>query len=308
MSSSSEKITTKIDGAGTRSGVIAHLSARIIWGAATFYVSLAATSDSLRLFEQRVFWAFAFMLLIGAARGELAVVWRVLGNRKDMAITLLASALISTNWFVVIWCAMNGQLIVAGIGFFLAPLLMILAGSLLFREDRLTNVLPSLACCCAGIAVHFWGNLAFPWPVFVIAGSTTAYTMLRKRYPLPTFAANLLESGLALLGTAAVVVLLRGPADLLPPSEDSWLYYAGLGVLTSVPMLFYVYSLPQVTMLLVGYLQYVTPTIIMAAGVAAGEPIGLSQAGGLFLIWCAVGLYLLQPGKRQPGVRLQAER
>jgi chloramphenicol-sensitive protein RarD len=301
-------MTTRIVGAGTRSGVIAHLSARIIWGAATYYVSKATTGDSLRLFEQRVFWAFAFILLIGAACGEVAVVRRVLANRKDMAITLLASALSASIWFVVIWCAMNGQLIVAGIGLFLAPPLMILAGSLLFLEDRLTNVLPSLACCCTGIAVHFWGNLTFTWPVFVIAGSTCAYTMLRKRYPLPTLVANLLESGIALLGIVAVVALLRGPANLLPPNEDGWLYYAGLGVMTAMPMLFYLYSLPRVTMLLVGYLQYVTPTIMMVAGIAAGEPVGLPQAGGLFLIWCAVALYWLQPGKRQQSVRLQADQ
>lgn len=293
MVSASTSLRSNSEPIAERSGALAHVSARVIWGAATFYFSMAATSDSLRLFEQRVGWAFLFLSLIALARREWTAIGRVLADPAALLITALASFAIATNWFVVIWCAKNGELVAAGIGFFVAPLLMILAGALLFSEATLRSIALSFALCAAGVVLYFWGSLAFPWPVFAVAISTTAYTLLRKIYPLATFPANVLESGIALIGTTLIISALRGPADLLPPSEDHVLYYLGLGVITSVPMLLYVYSLPHVPMLLVGYLQYVTPTIMMGVALLIGETVSISQIFGLCLIWLAALIYLV---------------
>jgi chloramphenicol-sensitive protein RarD len=276
-----------------RSGLVAQVSARVMWGASTFYISLSAANDSLRVFEQRIFWAFILMLCACAARREIMTIRNVVGDRAALLTNMAASAIIASNWFVVIWCAKNGALVAAALGFFLAPLLMIVAGAVLFSETPLRGVALSLSICCAGIVLYFWGSFAFPWPVFLVALSTTAYTLLRKARPFPALAANVMDAGLALVGTTFILLVLEGPAALLPPAEDNWLYYPGLGLITAVPMLFYVYSLPNVSMILIGYLQYITPTIIMAIGMLAGEVIRPPQAAGLGLIWLAIVVYLI---------------
>lgn len=295
MVSASTSLRSNSDPIVGTSGTLAHISARVIWGAATFYFSMAASSDSLRLFEQRICWAFLLLSLIAVVRREWTAIWRVLLDPSALFITVLASLAIATNWFVVIWCAKNGELVAAGIGFFVAPLLMILSGALLFSEATLRNVALSLALCAAGVILYFWGSLAFPWPVFAVAISTTTYTLLRKIYPLATLPANVLESGIALIGTTLIVAALRGPAALLPPAEDHVFYYLGLGIITSIPMLLYVYSLPYVPMLLIGYLQYVTPTIMMGVALLIGETVTISQIVGLCLIWLAALIYLVGP-------------
>lgn len=296
-------LTPMSDAFTRRTGPLANVSARVIWGAATFYFGLSASDDGLRVFEQRVLWAFIFLCAIATVSGAWGAVGRALADPVTASRTALAALCIATNWFVVIWCSKNGQLVPAGIGFFVAPLLMILAGALLFAERNLRDIALSLVLCSLGVALYFQGSIAFPWPVFAVALSTTAYTLLRKKYPLATMTANVLEAGFALFATTLLILLLRGPADLLPPPENHLAYYVGLGVITSAPMVLYVYSLAHVSLTLVGYFQYVTPTIMMAVALASGEGVKMLQIAGLGLIWVAAAIYLVQQGSKQGGAR-----
>ncbi|MHB8886101.1 MAG: EamA family transporter [Methylovirgula sp.] len=192
---------------GENSGVLANISARGIWGAATLYFSMASAKDSLRIFEQRVLWAFVFLWLIVFLRWEWAGIIWALVNPSVALSTAAAFLSIAINWFVVIRCAKNGQLVATGIGFFLVPLLMIFAGALLFSEAKLSDTVLSLVLRVIGVLFYFKGSLSFPWPVFAVAISTTIYTLLRKTCPLATFPANILEIGFALIGVTTLIVL-----------------------------------------------------------------------------------------------------
>lgn len=287
-------------------GIVANIGARVFWGAATYYFSLSSMTDARSLFAFRVFWAFAFSLIVCLALGQRTVLLRSVRDLHSFWVSVLASLLIASNWFVVIRSVTDGDLVTTSLGFYVSPLLTVGCGIVLLGERFNAGVVLSLALCAAAVMLLFRHAASTPWPVLYIAATSTAYAYLRKLRPLPTVVANTIETGVATLVAPMLFAAASGGIWLPATHGDSVPYLAGLGVVTTLPMLLYVYSLDKIPLALTGYLQYVTPTLMIAVGaLVLHEPIGASKSAAIGLIWVSVIVWFVS--KQAPFGRLSRQ-
>ncbi|NLH79455.1 MAG: EamA family transporter [Phyllobacteriaceae bacterium] len=282
-------------------GLAANVAARLFWGLASWVIGLARSPEVLRIFEQRLLWAFVFTVGITLAAGQGRALLALAGNRRLGPITVVSALLIASNWFVVIWCVRNGELASAGLGFFAAPVLTVAGGIWLLGERNSVAVVASLGLCVCGVAIYFGDSAAEPFAAIHVAVTSAVYALLRKRFPLPSAIANTAELTVALAVTSVLTAVLDGPAALLPPEVDGLGFYVLLGAVTTLPMLLYVHSLRLISVSLAGYVQYVTPTVMLAvAFFVFHEPVGGARIAGLALIWLSILMFAVGARAARP--------
>lgn len=93
---------------------------------------------------------------------------------------LLASVLISINWFVYIWAVNHGFLLEASLGYYINPLVSVLLGILFLKErlNRLQVVAVSIAAAAVIISAFQYGSI--PYIALLLAFSFGLYGLCKK--------------------------------------------------------------------------------------------------------------------------------
>lgn len=214
----------------------------------------------------------------------------------------LASGLIVTcNWGVYIWAANSGHLLQTSIGYYLCPLCSIALGVILFK-DRLT-VMQKVATVLAALGVGYFiiVNGGDIWIAFALAVTFSVYGAVKKKggYPaLPGMAFESLLTGL--IGAAALAVGAIAPWvwQLAPATPDAMAVVGpmadmallmGCGVLTAIPLLLFSAAANRVSLTVIGFIQYVSPTIaLVLAVVFFGEQFTVAHGVCFVLIWLGI--------------------
>lgn len=278
-------------------GLAQNILSRILWGSVSIYIGLMPVKNFLLVFSHRVTWAFVFSLFLVIFFDRTKQLYGELINPKKLAYNFLIGFTITSNWFVVIYCIEHNQLLKASMGFYIAPIFAVALGVIFLKEKINIFIMISLLSCLTGVYFISHASLMFPWPVAWVAITSALYALGRKRYPLDPFVTSTLESGMAmiimLLYISVIGVLNQ---DFVRASLHSLGIFIGLGVLSTIPMMFYASSLKKLPLALIGYLQYITPTIMFLVSIFLfGEKINVYTLVGLLFIWMAIAIYLSSP-------------
>ncbi|MFX4717413.1 hypothetical protein ABTB07_21160, partial [Acinetobacter baumannii] len=115
-----------------------------------------------------------------------------------------------------------------------------------------------------------------------------------------------------LLAPLAVVALLwagpSGPGSQWPAHDaHTWLFFLLSGPVTAIPLLLFAAGARRVPLSTMGFLQYITPSILALMGVfLSGETFAGPRAVGFVFIWVALALYTaegLWAGRRAAAAR-----
>lgn len=275
-------------------GFWAALGAYAWWGSLPLYFRALHGVPSLEVVAHRVVWS---LLLVGAilflrrSFGELLAVFR----SRTLLLPLVGSALlIAANWLIYVWAVNAGHVVAASLGYYLIPMLNVLMGSVLLGErlGRLQWVAVALAG--AGVAVLAAGAFTSLWIGVSLALTFGFYGLIRKVIPTGPLVGLAAETVLlapvalgALLWWQAQGVLALGHGD----ATTSALLVAS-GVITTVPLLLFAFGAQRLTLVTLGLLQYVGPSIQLAIGIMLfNEPLSLAHKIAFPLIWCGLAVY-----------------
>ena len=115
-----------------REGLIAALTCYLLWGVFPVYFKLVETVPAIEVLLHRVIWAVPFGALMIYLRRQWPEVRRGLTHRAMLA-WLSASALcIAVNWYIYIYAVQTDQIFQASLGYYINPLIFVLAGVVLF--------------------------------------------------------------------------------------------------------------------------------------------------------------------------------
>ena len=275
-------------------GFWAALGAYAWWGSLPLYFRSLHGVPSMEVVAHRVVWSLLLVmgiLLIRRSLSELITVFR----SRTLLLPLVASALlIAGNWLIYVWAVNAGHVVAASLGYYLIPMLNVLMGYALLGE-RLSRVQwLAVAFAGAGVAVLAAGALTSLWIGVSLALTFGIYGLIRKLIPTGPLVGLAAET--VLLAPVALAALLwwqwqgnlafgqAGPAT-------NWLLVAS-GIITTVPLLMFAYGAQRLTLVTLGLLQYVGPTIQLAIGLFLfNEPLTLAHTIAFPLIWCGLALY-----------------
>ncbi len=278
----------------TRTGVLAGLSAYILWGLLPVYWKILGIVPSAELLAWRVAGAglIAWMFIMFRARP----LSRKIRSRRVIAYILIAAVLISCNWGLYLWAVSSGRIVEASLGYYINPLINVILGVIFFSE-RLGRI-RYIAIFLATIAVVLMtlDSGVFPWLSLILALSFGFYGFAVKQLPPEIDSIEVLALETALLSPLSIgYLVLRGLEDSLHftgygPLVTVMLIFAG--VVTLLPLWLFGVGARRIPLSTMGFLQYIAPTIMLLLGVLVyGEPFGLFRGMAFILVGAALVLY-----------------
>lgn len=276
-------------------GILLVLSGYIIWGLFPIYWYLLKHVSASEVLAHRMLWSAPVLLLVVA----LVKNWRVdffnaLKNKKELAWLLLTAILISINWGVYILAVNHNRVVEASMGYFLTPLLHVLAGVLIFNEKISRIKQLAILCALIGVVYYIASVDGLPWIGLILGASFASYGILRKKIKTSAVPGLLLETLLLIpfsLGYIIYLTLTQSASFLnISVSTDLWLLLAG--IVTVVPLVLFTAGARLLPMTTTGILFYITPSIQFFVGIFIfKENINPNQVIGFIGIWLGLILY-----------------
>lgn len=279
------------------SGIVFGLCAYLMWGMFPLYFRLLQRIPALELVAHRVVWSTALLAvgLLVAGRGKIFL--RSVRRPGVWGIHIVTALLIAVNWLVYVWGVNQGRVVECSLGYFLNPLVSVGLGVVVLRERLRPAQWAGVALAGAGIGHLAWGQDGFPWLSVTLAVSFGLYGLLKKRAPLDAVDGLFAET-LVLLVPALVWIALRearpeGVLHAATPLE--WMLVVSTGIVTTGPLLLFSMSARRIPLSVVGFLQYITPSLQFLIGVFVfHEAFSTRKLHGFALVWAGLALILVE--------------
>lgn len=281
----------------SRAGLIYGLTAFGIWALFPLYWQQLEHVDAVEILAHRALWTAPVCALVLVYHRQLAEAFKVFTQPKVLALLALSTAMISFNWGVYIWSVTHDEVLQASMGYFLNPLVNVLAGLMLFGEKLRKGQWFAVGLAASGVVFAGLAQETFPWVGISLAVSFGAYGALRKLVPVSAVPGLLVETILILPIAAGYILWLwqAGAGNFLMGDLETDLWLLGAGVMTAVPLLAYVAAARRLPISTVGMLFYITPSgLFLMATLVYGEAVTISDMVTFGFIWAGLILFTLE--------------
>jgi chloramphenicol-sensitive protein RarD len=276
----------------TRDGVIAGLIAYVLWGLLPIYFKAVATVAPLELLMHRVIWAVPFGALIIVLRKQWPEVRRALTHRAMILWLSTAAFFVAINWYIYILAVQQEQIFQASLGYYINPLLYVVAGVLVFGEKLRFSQIAAVTLAALGVLILTFSGGQFPALALAIGASFTVYGVIRKRVVIGGMPGLFIETMLLLPIAVVWLGWLAASGDVAFGSGariTSLLLLAG--PVTVVPLLCFALAARRLPLSTVGFMQFLSPTIHFGVAVYYGEVLTPAHMVCFACIWAAVFLF-----------------
>lgn len=275
-------------------GLVSTFSAYFLWGILPLYWKAISIVPAQEIICHRILWSLLVTFLLLSCTGRWRRLLPSLHRPKILIRLTLTSALLGTNWLIYVWSVNAGYVIESSLGYFINPLLAVLLGVVFLKERLRIGQWAALLVALSGVLYLTVSYGHLPWIGLSLAMTFALYSLLRKTASLDSLEGLFLE--MALLSIPCMVALAafarQGTSHFLTLGPTTTLLLAGTGLITSLPLLLFVFGAQRITMTLVGLLQYIAPTLQFLIGLLIyNESFPLERGIGFSIIWAALILY-----------------
>ncbi|MBX3314273.1 MAG: EamA family transporter RarD [Actinobacteria bacterium] len=289
------------DAAERRRGVLAGFAAYSIWGTFPLVFHRLRDVGALEVLAHRITWSFLVVVGILVIRRDPTWLQILLRGGAERARLVAAAVCISINWLVYVWAVGQERVVEAALGYYINPLLTVALGVVVLREHLSRAQAAALVLAAVAVAVLTVSYGQVPWISLVLACSFAGYSYLKKAVSSTAVTSLAVETAILLpFAVAGLVVLeVRGDAAFLHGSTGQDLLLLSLGIITATPLLLFAASARRVPLVLLGLLQYLTPTLQLVLGVAVlHEELPPDRLAGFVLVWSALVVLGVDAGRR----------
>ncbi len=274
------------------SGILYGLSAYVLWGLFPLFFKQLQAAAATEVVLHRMVWSLVFVLIVLAALRRFAWLADVRRNPALLGKFAVSAVLLAANWLTYIWAVNNGHVLDASLGYFILPLVNVALGFVFLHERPRKAQWVAFALAASGVLWMALQTGRMPWIALLLALTFGFYGLMRKTAALGALEGMSLET--MLLAPLALAALLWGNHTGQLPAHDShtWLFFVLSGPVTAIPLLLFAAGARRVPLSTMGFLQYITPSILALMGVFLyGETFSGPRAVGFALIWVALALY-----------------
>ena len=265
-----------------------------IWGFLPLYLMLVSTVPAMEFVGWRIIFTLPVCLLLVAVRRQGAEVWRVLHDRRTMALLALTSMLIGGNWLVYIIAIQRDEVYAASLGYYINPLVNVLIGAFFLKEQISRRQWIAVGLAAIGVGMLFSGALTTLWISLALACSFGLYGMVRKLAPVGALPGLTVESLILSLPATAIVLwhAHSAPGSALAGDTSLAVMITMAGVITAVPLLMFATAARRMDYSALGFVQFLAPSIMFILGLTVfKEPLDQTQLASFIAIWCAIGVF-----------------
>lgn len=276
-----------------RKGTLAGIAAYSLWGVFPLVFHQLRDVPAIEVLLHRVAWSFVVVAGLMAWRRDDTWVRVLRGSDPHRGRLTAAALLISVNWLVYVWAVSEAHVVEAALGYYINPLITVALGVVVLGERLRRAQVLALVFAVAAVAVLTAAYGRVPWIALTLACSFAGYGFLKKSVPVAATTSLAVETAVLLPVSAGglVVLQLRGDAAFLHDGAGQDLLLVSLGVVTALPLLLFGTAARRIPLVLLGLLQYLTPTLQLLCGVVVlGEDMPPERLAGFVLVWVALAL------------------
>jgi chloramphenicol-sensitive protein RarD len=265
------------------------------------YIRMLAAVPPTAVLAHRIVWSTLFLVLVvSLSRGWRPIIALVRDPRARL--WMIASTLcIGVNWLVFIEAVASGRVLQSSLGYFINPLVNVALGMLFLGERPRPLQWAAIGIAAVGVSWLAAAQGGVPWISITLAVSFGLYGLLRKRTPAGPVHGLLVEVLLMLpVGSAWLVVYHTGNAAVAPVNTPGMLALLSLmGVLTSLPLIWFAVAARRLPMVTLGFLQYLTPTLQFIVAVwLFHEPLDPARLSAFGVVWAGVLVFVADSVQR----------
>lgn len=279
----------------TRSGLPHALIAYTVWGLLPLYLMFLRHIPAFEFIGWRVIFCAPVCLLVIAVRRQWPALRAAISNPRTMLMLLATALLIGSNWLVYVTAVQEGHVLAASLGYYINPLVNVLAGTLFLGEKLSRRQWTAVTLAAGGVAILAWGALDMLGISLFLAGTFCAYGFLRKLTPVDALPGLTIESAWLMLPACGLIAwYAMTPAGTAIGNEiRTDLLIAGSGIVTAVPLLLFTVAARRMDFSTLGFIQYLTPTMaFLLALFVFGEPLRPVQLASFITIWVAIAIFM----------------
>ncbi|WP_080632096.1 EamA family transporter RarD [Acinetobacter calcoaceticus] len=279
-------------------GVSLSVMASITFGVLYFYTQLLSQLDSEQTFGWRIIATLPVLTLFMWWSGDLAYIkniyQRILAKPSLLLLLITTSILTSVQLWLFLWGPMHGRGLQVSLGYFLLPLVLVLAGSVLYGEKISKFQWVAIILAVIGVGHEIWRLGSIAWETALVAVGYSAYFLLRKTIKTDNLGGFWWD--LVIILPIAIYLTHTG---LLPYSKfidqpSLALVIVGLGILSAIGLGSYILASRFLPLVVFGLLGYLEPVLLALASLVLGESIGQEEWFTYIPIWCAVFVLVLE--------------
>lgn len=290
--------------APSKSGVRDALLAYSAWGLFPLYWKMLDTVPALSILFHRILWSWVFYtLILGIVHQKwnfgIPKSWHTRGG------LLLGAALLSVNWFLYIWAVNSGHIVETSLGYFINPLVNILLGVVVLKEVLNRDQKIAVVMALLGVAVLTWEAGRLPWIALALAVTFSLYGLIRKKIDIGSVQGGQAESFLMFF--VVLGLLWQQGMSVVPPTTQDGFLLVGAGVVTGLPLLWFVQAAKKLPYYVMGFFQYLAPSLQFLTGVLIfREPMTPWKLVGFAMIWAGMGWLLFRTAMKYRHMRRRA--
>lgn len=283
-----------------KKGLACGLGAYVLWGVLPVYWKLLDNVLPFEILSSRFMWSCVFVAFLIIFQGKLLLflteVKSIFSSFKTGVAMVSAAFVISINWGSFIWAVNNGHIVETSMGYYINPLVSVLFAVLFLRERLNKMQIAAVLCACVGVASMVWSFGKLPWVSLTLAISFALYGLIKKLLPVSSLTSIMLETliitPLALM--YEYTLWQQGVSFYSSGDTQVLCLLAGAGAVTAVPLLLFTAGAKLLPLKIIGFLQYISPTLTLLLGVFVyGEPFTASHLLAFGWIWAALALFVV---------------
>ena len=284
-------------------GGLAAVSAYFLWGVMPIYWKQLTVADFREVLAERIIWSFVFMLIVLLLTKNMKPLFHdiraLIAAPKRLLSIIAAAFVITVNWYIFIWAVDQNHVVQASLGYYINPLISVLLGIFFLKERLSMWQVASFLLALIGVLIMTFQAGVFPWISLTLAISFALYGLLKKTVQLKAMTGLTIETFIA--SPAALLFILAfnfNETKIMHADPMVNMLLIGSGVITAVPLLLFATGANRISLAMVGFFQYIAPTIMLILGTLLyHEPFDHEHLVSFMLIWISLILFSLSRTK-----------
>lgn len=278
-----------------RTGMIYAFAAYGLWGLVPLYFKSLECRPK-EIVAHRVLWSALLLGILLTVFRRWPDFVKAICSRRTLLMLFASAYLVAANWYIYIYATTSGQITQASLGYFVLPLVNVVAGIALFGERLRRAQAVALLIAAAGVLYLAIRQGGLPWIGLSLAVSFAFYGIVRKVVPVDGVVGLSVET--VLLAPTAILLLIiwerDGGLSFGHGNREQDLLIALSGIVTTTPLICFAQAVRRVSLVTIGVVQYMSPTLQLILGVVwFGEKfVGYHQIS-FGLIWFGLAIYVV---------------
>ena len=293
-------------GGETRQALAAGIACNLIWGLMpVLYIAMYRLGASpWEVVGQRAMWAapWAGGLVLISRQGADAMA--VLRRPRVLALLALSAVTIGGNWSLYVWAVAAKHNLQASLGYYINPLINMAIGGLVFRERINWIGWTAIGLAAIGVVVQTIAIGHLPLVSLVLALSFCAYGVIRRQVAADAQVGLMVECLVLMVPGMAVTAWVRTHGGGLEASGlGGGLLMMLNGPLTVAPLALFAWTARRLPFSVLGFLQFIGPTLGFATGLVTGEQLSPLGALSFVFIWAGAAGFALGAWRASRGLQ-----